>query len=115
MCELAHTALPGDALPGATLMYQDLGKLCCHSLKQNLGKGKTGQAQTRFSLVLIHSSLKLIEMTTKAGSMWVFGSSGHKAQLGWEYPTVRSPKLADGLSTPISPTKELLFLCTMLV
>lgn len=54
-------------------------------------------------------------MTTGAGSMWVLGSPGHTAQLGWEYPTVRSPKLADGLSIPISPTKELLFLRTMLV
>lgn len=102
-------------LPRVWHLTKVLDEICCHSLKQNLGNGKTGQAQTRFSLVLIHSSLKLIEMTTKAGSMWVFGSSGHKAQLVWEYPTVRSPKLADGLSIPISPTKELLFLCTMLV
>lgn len=47
--------------------------------------------------------------------MWVPGSPGHMAQLGWEYPTVRSPTLADGLATPTSPTKELLFFRTMLV
>lgn len=47
--------------------------------------------------------------------MWVLGSPGRMAQLGWEYPTVRSPTLVDGLYTPISHTKELLFLRTMLV
>lgn len=73
------------------------------------------QDRSGCSSVLRHGSLKLIEMAAGAGSAWVLGSPGHTAELDWEYPTVRSPKLADGLSSPISPTKELLFLRTMLV
>lgn len=40
-------------------------------------------------------------------------SPGRTAELGRSDRA--EPKLADALSTPISPTKELFFLCAMLV
>lgn len=83
------------------------------SVLQNMSYGKQGRSGC--SLVLRHGSLKIIEVAARAGSVWALGSPGHTAGLDWEYPTARSPKLADGLSSPISPTKELLFLHTVLV